>query len=454
MAFIGVDIGSSFVKAAVLDVDSLALIRTARAPFPETVSGLPTGHFEIDPLQIAATVEFTIRELLDGPEEISGILFCSQMGGLVVVDQDGRPLSNYISWRDQRSVLTEGRSNDSSYRRLRERIGDDLFGTIGRELKPGSMLSLLDWLHERGRLPRTGVPLGLGEFVVQRLCVAPAVVEPTSALGTLDLAPCKWALRVFAAAGLPELNWPRLAEFHNSAGEYKAGRRTIPCYPAIGDHQAALAGALLQSGELSINVSTGSQVSQITESLRLGNCQTRRYFDGRYLNTLTHLPAGRSLQVLIDLLTELARKSGQAIDDPWKLAVEAAEAAPESGLEVDLSFFSGPMGDRGSIEGISTDNLTVGNLFRGAFLNMAENYAICAQHVVGGSGWTKIVFSGGLVQKIALLRRLIADEIRGDYRVAPFAEDTLIGLLALALVVSGRAESVTRASELLSTSNH
>jgi sugar (pentulose or hexulose) kinase len=85
---------------------------------------------------------------------------------------------------------------------------------------------------------------------------------------------------------------------------------------------------------------------------------------------------------------------------------------------------------------------------------MAENYAVCASQVVPEQNWTKIVFSGGLVQKIALLRRMIADRLDGDYRVAPFAEDTLVGLLVLALVVSGKAGSVTDASEMLSTLNH
>lgn len=453
MALIGVDIGSSFVKAALLDVEARTLQRTARAPFPEPIEGLPAGCFEIDPLQIAATVDLTVRELLETTEEVTGILFCSQMGGLVVLDRRGEPVTNYISWRDQRTVQQEGVGSAPSCVRLQQRLGDDQFGRIGRELKPGSMLALLDWLNERGKLPADGIPLGLGEFVVHRLCVAPPAVEPTSALGTLDLGTRDWGRQAFSAAGLPELNWPRIADFQQPAGEFIFGRRKIPCYPAVGDHQAALAGALLQSGELSINVSTGSQVSQITRNLRLGNCQTRPYFDGRYLNTVTHLPAGRSLQVLIDFVTEMAQRDGQTISDPWKLAIEAADTARDENLRVDLSFFSGPMGDRGSIEGITTENLSVGNLFRSAFQNMAENYQICAERVVPEKSWTKIVFSGGLVQKISLLRRMIADRLSGEYRVAPYAEDTLVGLLVLALVVSGKAASVTEASELLSIPN-
>jgi sugar (pentulose or hexulose) kinase len=454
MALIGVDIGSSFVKAAILDVEELTLKRTARAPFPDAITGLPAGHFEVNPLAVAAAVDLTIRELLAGPDEITGILFCSQMGGLVLADRRGDPRGNYLSWRDQRTVVRDSPEQGTPFDRLRQRLGDALFREIGQELKPGSMLCLLDWLHARQLLPADRVPLGLGEFVVQRLCVAPPVVEPTAALGTLNLTTGDWHRPLFAAAGLPDLPWPKIGTFQSAAGEFRCGSRTIPCYPAVGDHQAALAGSLLQSRELSVNVSTGSQVSQITQALQLADCQTRPYFDGRFLNTLTHLPAGRSLQVLIDLLTELARTSGLTIADPWKLAIDAADIADDNGPNVDLSFFAGPLGERGAITGISTENLTVGSLFRNAFRAMATNYALCARRVVPDRNWTRIVFSGGLVQKITQLRRMIADEIGGEFRVAPFAEDTLMGLLALALVVSGKAETVSQASELLSNSNH
>ena len=74
----------------------------------------------------------------------------------------------------------------------------------------------------------------------------------------------------------------------------------------MGDHQAALAGAFLGERELSLNISTGSQASLFTPTWQPGNYQTRPFFDGRFLNTITHIPAGRALNVLFKLLTELA----------------------------------------------------------------------------------------------------------------------------------------------------
>ena len=109
------------------------------------------------------------------------------------------------------------------------------------------------------------------------------------------------------------MKWPPLADLHRPVGELALPGRRIPCYPALGDQQCALYGIDLQEDELSLNVSTGSQVSRITRQLDLGPYQSRRYVDDLYLNTITHLPAGRSLNVLVDLLTELSKADGRPL---------------------------------------------------------------------------------------------------------------------------------------------
>ena len=69
---------------------------------------------------------------------------------------------------------------------------------------------------------------------------------------------------------------------------------------------AAILGALLQRDELSLNISTGSQVSLLKPKVEFGNFQTRPFFDGRFSITITHIPAGRALNALVKLLSELA----------------------------------------------------------------------------------------------------------------------------------------------------
>ena len=234
--------------------------------------------------------------------------------------------------------------------------------------------------------------------------------------------------------------------------EHKGQR--IPCYAPVGDYQCALAGAMLNPNDLSLNISTGSQVSRITSSLMLGDYQTRPFFDGKFTNTVTHLPAGRALNVLVDLLTELPRLSGNPVNDPWKWIAAAADASDETDLEAAISFFPGPCGTRGTISGIGERNLTVGSLFRAAFENMAANYKACALQIWPEQTWNDIVLSGGLAHKIPLLRQLIAHQFKREARLCEITEDTLSGLLMMALTFGGTVESMADARYEVEAAHH
>jgi len=123
---------------------------------------------------------------------------------------------------------------------------------------------------------------------------------------------------------------------------------SLPVYAPSGDHQSALAGAFLAEGELSVNISTGSQTSLLAQKFEPGDHQTRPFFDGRFLNTVTHIPAGRALNVLLGFTSELALAQGLALGDPWPVIQQAVAAVSESDLAVDLAFFPSPVGERGA----------------------------------------------------------------------------------------------------------
>ena len=248
------------------------------------------------------------------------------------------------------------------------------------------------------------------------------------------------------SAGLNPLRWPTVRKHGEIVGTMKLGTRSVPCYTPVGDYQCALLGSLIQLDELSLNVSTGSQVSRLTEDLELGDYQSRPFFDGKFLNTFTHIPAGRALDVLVDLVSEVARHQQVDLQDPWPYIAEEALHVDETDLGVDLNFFSSPFGDRGTISNIRQDNLTVGHLFRAAFNNMTDRYYNCAQRIWPERQWQRLVFSGGLIGKLEALRQVIQKRFQSDYRMAPFAEDTLTGLLIMALAFSGNAASIDAAT--------
>jgi hypothetical protein len=174
----------------------------------------------------------------------------------------------------------------------------------------------------------------------------------------------------------------------------------------------------------------------------------RPYFDGKWLRTIVSVPAGRSLGLLVDLLTEIARANGHADLDSWSYVATAVKTVSETDLEVDLSFFASLTGDRGSIRNVHEGNLTVGHLFASAFRTMAGNYARCTAILSPNREWNRVVFSGGLVQRFETLRHDILTRLGNPpHRHCAVEEDTLAGLLALAKVCAGRAAAVAQAAQ-------
>jgi len=431
MRCLGLDIGSSSIKGAVLDLDSSSVSHIVREPFPDPVAGMPSGFHEVSSEEIFARTVSVIDRLCNHAPDATTLLSCGQMGGIMLVDQNLRPFTNYLSWRDQRTTVADA-DGATTLDRLRGCWSDAVFEDLGKELKPGSATSLLYWLAKRQQLPAEATPVTVGDYVIARLCNTVPRMERTQGIGMLNLRTNGWHHKAFAALGLDGLRWPELTHEQEPIGSVYRNGRTLKCYPVIGDQQAALRGIRLQSHELSINASTGSQVSQITAEFRPADCQTRPWFDGQFLNTITHIPAGRSLTVLEVLLTELPRLAGVKIENSWQLIQQAVESSTADGLSCDLSFFSSAMGCDGRISGITTENLSVGNLFHAAFEFMADSYLTCSRRLSPTPTWDQLAISGGLVQSFASLRKKIEARFPLPIRDVAEQEETLMGLMPAA----------------------
>ncbi len=444
MQCLGLDIGSSSIKGAVLDLESGQVHSIVKEPFPDPLPGFPSGWFEIDPREVVTRARRVISQLLAFSPRANSLFICGQMGGVVVVDHHNRPETNYLSWRDQRTLSAWGEGG-SYLDEVQRRIGALwAFGQpcpaerplrhLGNELKPGSATSLLFWLQQNTRLPARFKPTTLGDFVISQLSGIFPQIERTQAIGLVDVTRNDWNREAFNSLELSHLDWDQLCSAEVPVSYCVIEGRPLALYPTLGDQQCALRGADLQLGDLSINVSTGSQVSCITREFMPGPYQSRFFFNGTYLNTITHLPAGRSLNSLFELLTALPSAQGGSLANPWptiaRLASEAADGA--GGLKCDLSFFDGPLGREGQISGITTENLTVGNLFRAAFESMADNYERLARVLWPSGDWQRVVLSGGLTQSVPILRELIERKFPGQVVESTATEETLLGLLDVA----------------------
>jgi sugar (pentulose or hexulose) kinase len=451
LAFIGIDLGTSFIKAAVLDLESYQLQHVQRIPFPEPIARLEPFKCEFDPNHVVTAVSDLIRQLANFPVAFEGLVMCTQMSCMVLMDDQGKARSNCIGWRDQRALEPHPSGSGSYYEVLKRRLSAEQKRELGNEMPPGAPISFLFWLAEQDKLEPGLIPVSFGDFVLSILCGSSPSVESTNAMSyeLLRLETLDWHKEVIEELGLEKLHWPRVRREGEVVGTLRIGTTDVLCYTPVGDYQCALAGALLAEDELSLNISTGSQVSRLTSHLSLGDYQTRPFFDGKFTNTFSHLPAGRSLDVLVNLLSEFPQSSGIPTAGLWEYIARAAEAVEHTDLHVNLSFYPGPCGDQGAISNIRERNLTVGNLFRGSFENMTQNYYDCALRIWPDRSWRNIVFSGGLARKASLLRKIIQQQFQTGSRLCPLEEDTLLGMIVLAQVFSHRAASVQQATASL-----
>jgi sugar (pentulose or hexulose) kinase len=448
MRFIGIDLGSSFIKGAVLDLDALTIRHIERLPFPAPIPGLDPAFREFDPAQIVSVTRLLLDRLINLEPATAGIVICSQLHGMVLASEDGKAQSNALNWQDQRALQPFPGGQGSYFDEVNRRLTLAERRQLGNEARPGVPLCYLFWLAQNRLLPaNTVTAVALPNFVIGSLCGGSPGSDLTNAYahGALNVETLDWHRPVIAKFGLDRVRWPEIVQQGTVLGEYRAGSRTLPVFAPVGDYHCSQAGAFLEEGELSVNISTGSAVIQLARGCEFGDFQTRPWFDGRFLKTITHIPGGRVLNALVSLLSELARSQGLELRDPWDYILAEAAKLKATDLRVDPAFYFSAVGDRGALANVREENLKVGHLFHAAFAGMADNYARCAVRLSSDRNWTRLVFSGGVALKTELLRQMICDRLGRAHRLAASEEDTLLGLLVLSLAFSGRFPSVAEA---------
>jgi gluconokinase len=120
---IGIDIGTSAVKVVAFDAKGAVITRASKG-YP-LLQPQP-GYSEQDPDEICAAVMSGLQEVLQqlSPAVPQCISFSAAMHSLIVLDQDGLPLTACITWADQRaSKIADELRHTETGRSFYERTG-------------------------------------------------------------------------------------------------------------------------------------------------------------------------------------------------------------------------------------------------------------------------------------------------------------------------------------------
>jgi len=267
--FIGLDLGTSNIKAVVVDGDGRPL---AESSAPVGRVALPGGGVEQDIEQIWSAACDAIRRAIAPVDarQIQALGISSQGGALQLLDGQQRPVGRVISWFDGR-----GGPYDES---LSQRWGDDfLVEHLGRApccMTPGQWLRLRT--EQPGLLAQAAGVGFVGDVIVGRLAGRRAH-DSTSLSIAMLFSPSLGRAdpTVLEELQLNEDQLPALLPATTPAGRLQESAAAltglpagIPVSPAVHDQYAALLGAgAVQPGDVSLG--TGSAWVLLVNTTRL-----------------------------------------------------------------------------------------------------------------------------------------------------------------------------------------
>ena len=376
----GVDSSTQSVKVVVRDAETGAWVREGRATHPDGTS--------VDPAAWVSALDSAMEGLLDGVEAMS---IAGQQHGMVVLDEAGEVIRPALLWNDTRSAPDATALVD-------ELGGPEAWASaVGSVPVAAFTVSKVRWLarNEPENARRVASLMLPHDYLTWLLSGRPgfAVTDRGEASGTGYWSPADGAYREdlvrLALGHVPSL--PRVAGPGEAIGETGTG---IALGPGTGDNMGAALALDVSPGDVVVSLGTSGTAfagSSRPTSDATGIVAGFADATGNYLPLVCTLNAAR-------VLTSTASLLGVDFDG---LASLSLAAAPGSGGLILLPYFDGERTPnlpdaRGSLHGITRENLTPQNMARAAIEGMFGGLADAVDALVGvGVTPRRILLVGG-----------------------------------------------------------
>ena len=265
--YLGIDLGTSGVKAAVVD-DRGAVLAQASAPL--CVSRPQTSWSEQDPEDWWSAAEAAVLALpVELRAGVRGIGLAGQMHGATLRGEDDRPLRAAILWNDGRSFA------QCAELEAAEPASHAITGNLAM---PGFTAPKLAWIrqNEPQVFDRVRSVLLPKDYLRFRM-TGDKASDLSDSAGTLwlDCARRDWSDLMLAATGLDRSHMPRLHEGSEITGRLRPevarrwGIGQVPVAAGAGDNAAAAAGVgVIADGDALLSLGTSGVIFVATGSFR------------------------------------------------------------------------------------------------------------------------------------------------------------------------------------------
>ncbi len=275
MYLIGIDLGSSSVKASLVNGNDGSLVASEFFPKTEmTITAIKKGWAEQSPDMWWKYIKMVIQKVLKkseiNKEEIKAIGISYQMHGLVAVDKNGEPVRDSIIWCDSRAV----KIGDSAFQQL----GSDF--CLGHYLNsPGNFTaSKLKWVKENEpfiyeKIDKIMLP---GDYIAYKLTGKAKTTISGLSEGILwDFKQNSIAKELLKNYGMDESLIPEITDTFSNQGtilkevaeELGLSKNTIISYRSGDQPNNALSLNVFEPGEVAATAGTSGVVYGISDTV-------------------------------------------------------------------------------------------------------------------------------------------------------------------------------------------
>ncbi|WP_165452814.1 FGGY family carbohydrate kinase [Paenibacillus thalictri] len=274
-----IDLGSTSIKFAIFDKENKIKSTVSSFPFPNPLSN-PSPLFEVN----AEDIVQPILKMIESVSPVDRIYISTQMHGYLLGTRDGKLLTPYISWQDQRSTL------HMNGHRLLDQFPVRLPPISGSTIRPNSpTCSLFAMSHIDPELFSQATEFyTLGSYLAYHLTGVNAThITDAAASGMYNKEDGSPQFNIY-----PFLRTPQATLKVEPVGHW--GQTAV--YSPVGDQQASVRGSGLQhEHQYLLNLGTAAQLCVVSDAYQFGDFESRPYFEGKTLCTVSGLLGGKEI---------------------------------------------------------------------------------------------------------------------------------------------------------------
>ncbi|MDN3018829.1 gluconokinase [Paenibacillus sp. BSR1-1] len=466
---IGVDIGTTSTKSVLFSktgkvIATHGIEYPLFSPTPATAEQDPEEIFQA----VIDTIKTVIKKSGTAPKDILCISFSSAMHSVIAVDESGKPLTNCITWADNRSA-------EWAEKLLNEMNGHEIYLRTGTPIHPMSPLSKLIWLrNEQGDIfNRTYKFISIKEYVFYKLFKEYVIdYSIASATGMFNLISLQWDEEALSVAGISsdKLSKPVSTTFSlTGLNESFAEEMTIPIDTpfVVGASDGVLSNLgvnAIDPGVVAVTIGTSGAIRAVTNK-PVTDPKGRIFC---YALTENHWVIGGPVNnggmlfrwvrdQLGSAEVETAKRLGK---DPYEVLTEiASRITPGSDGLLFHPYFAGeraPIWDanaRGSFFGLGLHHKKehlIRAVLEGVIFNL-YTVLLALEELIGEP--KKIQATGGFARS-ELWRQMMADIFNQEVSIPESFESSCLGAAILGLYSLGEVNSLNVVSKMVGATNH